>query len=210
MESDDTVQRGGLVAMTLKRGMPCSAPVKCIKKALPTQSQHAGQMTHPRTAGSSAFFSNIPASVHVTFLFSHYLSSWGKTHNMSSEQQHHAMIWCMDLKMPGNIYQKIAHHYEVLLGPRVESGKLLESALKNWCFSYSVIKFIILSWTQSHFYSDCQHLYFSTFSLFDVHKVILLEQWTVLSTSAKVNKPSLWIKDGVQDLFQETHPESPI
>lgn len=56
MESDDTVQRGGLVAMTLKRGTPCSAPVKCIKKALPTQSQHAGQMTHPRTAGSSAFF----------------------------------------------------------------------------------------------------------------------------------------------------------
>lgn len=74
MESDDTVQRRGLVAMTLKRGTPCSAPVKCIKKALPTQSQHAGQMTLPHTAGSSACLSNIQASVHVTFLYSHYLS----------------------------------------------------------------------------------------------------------------------------------------
>lgn len=133
--------------------MPCSASAKCIKKTLPTQSQHAGQMTHPRTAGSSAFFSNIQASVHVTFLFSHYLSPQGKTHNVSSERQHHAMLcyamlWCIDLKMPGNIYQKIVHHYEALLGPRVESGKLLESTLQYWCFSQR---------TQSHFYSEDQH-----------------------------------------------------
>lgn len=74
MESDDTVRRGGLVAMTLKRDTPRSAPVECIKKALPTASQPAELMAHPRSADSSAFFSNILASVHVTSLFSHDLS----------------------------------------------------------------------------------------------------------------------------------------
>lgn len=55
------------------------------------------------------------------------------------------VLWWLDLKMPGNIYQKIAQHYEVLLGPRGESGKLLESTLKDRCFSYPVvIKFTIL------------------------------------------------------------------
>lgn len=95
MESDDTVQRGGLVAMTLKRGMPHLAPVKCIKKALPTQSQHGGQMTYPHTAGSSASFQI------YRFLFMSQLSSHTICHHearhiicpLNSNIMHRAMVY---------------------------------------------------------------------------------------------------------------------
>lgn len=106
-----------------------------LKKLFPLNLSMLDKWLIPALLALVPYIPNIPASVHVTSLFSHYLSPWGKTHNMSSEQQHHAMLWCVDVKMPGNIYQNIAHHYEVLLGPRVDSGKLLESTLKNWCFS---------------------------------------------------------------------------
>lgn len=85
--------------MTLKHGTTHSAPVKCFKKAFSTSSQPAVGMSPPPLHCSLSYLPSqytVVASVRVTSLFRYYTSLWGVTHNMSSEQQHHALhygVW---------------------------------------------------------------------------------------------------------------------
>lgn len=92
------VQRGGLVAMTLKHGTPHLAPVKCFKKLFLLHLSLLDEWLSPTLHALPPAFS--VASVHVTSLFSPYTLLWSKTHNTSSERQRHASYYgTMDLRI---------------------------------------------------------------------------------------------------------------
>lgn len=96
------VQRGGLAAMTLKRGTSHSAPVKCLRKKKKLSLLHHSLLDKwppPPTRSLLAPLPHLPfqytaaPSVHVTSLFSAHSSLWRKTHNTSPQQQHHALYY---------------------------------------------------------------------------------------------------------------------